>query len=223
MIKVIAHRGASLEAPENTIAAFKRAHMLGAKWIELDVWVTSDHIPIVIHDESVVREDHSYLVTKQPLSFLRKLGQEIPTLEEVMALFENKIDVMVEIKYSGDDYQKDVDAIMKVLHKRKGYIVGSLSPKVVTYIAEKYPDSSLVGIVESEKDYDQFALMEVEVLALNHQLVTREKIHALHQKEIEVWSWTIDDCEHVQELFNMGLDGVITNNVAGMLRHFPQA
>lgn len=93
---IIAHRGASAVAPENTIAAFRRARELGGDGVELDVTLTRDHIPVVIHDDTVDRTTSGNgEVSRMTLSEMKELdagawkgsayrGQSVPTLSEVL-------------------------------------------------------------------------------------------------------------------------------------------
>ena len=107
---VIAHRGASSYAPENTLAAFDLALQMGARHIELDVDMTSDGHVVVIHDDTVDRTTNgSGPVTGHTLAALRALdagswfgaafaGAQIPTLDEVLARYQGRAHVHTEIK-----------------------------------------------------------------------------------------------------------------------------
>ncbi|MQX36005.1 glycerophosphodiester phosphodiesterase [Roseospira navarrensis] len=109
--RVIAHRGASASAPENTLAAFRRAHALGAPWVEFDVKLTADNRPIVFHDDILSRTTNGQgPVAAAPLAALGDLdagqwfdpdfaGELVPTLEEVVDLLaEMGLGANMEIK-----------------------------------------------------------------------------------------------------------------------------
>ena len=114
-VDVIAHRGASAYAPENTIAAFGLAHEMGADWFELDCTLTRDDEIIVIHDDTVDRTtDGTGLVVELTLAELKKLdagtwkdpkyaGERLPTLDESLNFARDRIGVYIEIKDSDDD------------------------------------------------------------------------------------------------------------------------
>jgi len=107
---VIAHRGASMYAPENTIAAFELAVEMGADAIELDTMLTADGTPIVIHDQSLERTTNgSGSVASKSIEEIQLLdagstfdarfdGEKIPTLKEVFSAVGNKILINVELK-----------------------------------------------------------------------------------------------------------------------------
>ncbi len=114
-IEVIAHRGASAKAPENTLAAFRLAHELDAEWFELDCMLTRDGEVIVIHDYTVDRTTNGEgAVRDLTLAEIKTLdagswkhpdyaGEPVPTLAESLDFAKNKIGVYVEIKPCDDD------------------------------------------------------------------------------------------------------------------------
>jgi glycerophosphoryl diester phosphodiesterase len=100
---VSAHRGASAERPENTLAAFRTAIAHGCEGVELDVALTADGVPVVLHDRTVDRTtDGSGEVAELTLEQVRALrtadGEPVPTLAEVLALCAGHVEVNVEIK-----------------------------------------------------------------------------------------------------------------------------
>ncbi len=115
VVEVIAHRGASHDAPENTIAAFALAHEMGADWFELDCYLTRDNVVVVLHDDTLDRTtDGEGPIAVQDLADLRVLdagswkdarfaGEPLPTLGEALDFARNRIGVYVEIKSMADD------------------------------------------------------------------------------------------------------------------------
>jgi len=115
-VEVIAHRGASAQAPENTLAAFRRAIELGADWFELDCTLSKDGAVVVIHDDTVKRTAKGPAkgrVADLTLAELQALdvgswkapefaGERIPTLAESLDLARGEIGVFVEVKHSDD-------------------------------------------------------------------------------------------------------------------------
>lgn len=102
-MEIYAHRGASLEHPENTLTAFARAVELGVEGIELDIHLSADGVPVVLHDETLDRTTNGTgHVGEHTVEQLRALdagnGDYVPTLEEVLALAEGKVRVNIEIK-----------------------------------------------------------------------------------------------------------------------------
>lgn len=114
-VAVIAHRGASAYAPENTLAAFELAVDMGADWYELDCLLAKDGTVMVSHDNDVDRcTDGTGLVTEMTVAELKTLdagswkdpkfaGERMPTLDESLAMAKDRIGVYVEIKSVADD------------------------------------------------------------------------------------------------------------------------
>ena len=120
---VVAHRGYRAKYPENTIAAFEAAIAAEADMIELDICLTSDRIPVVIHDKTLDRTTNSKgLVSAHTLAELKELdagswfgaefkGEAIPTLEELMMKIKGRITVNIEIKPESFEAPAPPDAI----------------------------------------------------------------------------------------------------------------
>lgn len=132
-IEVIAHRGASAYAPENTLISFKRAATLGADWFELDCTLSKDDEIIVIHDDTIDRTtDYSGRVRDLTLKQLKRYdagswfdsqfgGERIPTLDESLDLVNRHIGVYIEIKSSDDD--RDLEGrLLKLAQDRDGLL-----------------------------------------------------------------------------------------------------
>jgi glycerophosphoryl diester phosphodiesterase len=227
-MKIIAHMGASQEAPENTLPAFEKAIEMHADIIEFDVRITQDSIPVVIHDASVgwdceIPENHPIKnLTLQKLQqfdlgqwYLPKFkGERVPTLESVLKL---NASFMVEIKWMGEPFKPDIDLILPYL-EGKNCVVGCMIPEVVNYV--KQQGWHTVGIVQSAPLLEKFIAIHPDILALRFQLIKPGIIERLHDLGIEVWGWTIDDIHQAKVFEEMGLDGIITNNVRGLRNAF---
>ena len=114
-MKIYAHRGASAECPENTLAAFRRAIALGVDGIELDIHLSSDGEPVVIHDETVDRTTNgSGPVAGLTVAELRALnagqGEYVPTLAEVLDVVAGRAHLNIEIKTAAA-----ADAMLRVV------------------------------------------------------------------------------------------------------------
>lgn len=205
-MKIIAHRGASMEAPENTLLAFQRAIQLGADFAECDIRLTKDKVPIVIHDEKIDQA----LICELTFDEI-----EILTLEELLNLNFGKTGLMIEIKEVNS--LLDINIICDVIKKCNSpprFYIGSLEVDIVAYLQKLNRDLPLIGIAEFESQIEAFLLLQPEIMALHYPLLSPERITELHAKNVEVWGWTVDDPGfHIE-----GLDGVITNNVARFLQ-----
>lgn len=227
--KVIAHRGFSSVAPENTLAAFQEAIDAGADYIELDVHKTTDGKIYIIHDGFVGRtcsnnwkgnisEMHSENVEKIRVGYPEKFGEQykdekIPTLEEVLKLAKGKIKVCIEIKIY--DIEEEVLKIVNEFDMKEEVIIFSFHFPVLTKI--RHLDET-IPILFIENTVDEITigyakLLNVSGVGVGYGTeVTKELLDFAHKNKIEIWKWTVDDEIEMEQLIELGIDGLITNN-----------
>lgn len=226
---VIAHRGASLYAPENTIAAFELAVEMGADAIELDTMLTTDGTPIVIHDQSLERTTNGSgsVASKEVAELLlldagsmfdaRFAGEKIPTLEEVFSAVGNKILINVELKNYASPFDR-LPGIVVDLVRDAGLsdrvILSSFNPIALIKAqraSNKIRRAALIGsgpkivrgIIERFTDY--FAL-HPEVSLVDQRMVDNH-----HNAGHKVNVWTVNEESVMMKLLSMGVDGLITD------------
>jgi len=142
---VIAHRGANKEALENSYDAFERAVQAGAHRIELDVHLTRDGHPVVIHDHSlkhmlgIARKVGD--LTRQEISQLKlPNGEGLPFLDEVIERFLNRIELNIEIKGHSSELAEKVGAMLHDHRQREKIIVSCFHREPLEYLADEYPE-----------------------------------------------------------------------------------
>ena len=224
---VIAHRGASGHAPENTLAAYERAVELGAGFIETDLHLTRDARFVAIHDSTLERTTNGRgNVHDFTLGELRKLdagmwfdrqfmGQQIPTLEEILA-FAGKHDVIfyLEVKYDAawGMHHSLVGALQKSQSAARTIVI---SFDESTLSALRQVDSTMMmGLLveEPRKDYTKAAIeLGVRQLCPRASLVTPELVEQAHRLDLQVATWTVDDAQTMRALAATGVDGIMTN------------
>jgi glycerophosphoryl diester phosphodiesterase len=161
-LRIIAHRGASAQAPENTLAAFKRALALGVECMELDVRLTCDGVPVVIHDEDLRRTtDGEGRVAERGLADIRRLSagawfdarfreERVPTLEEVYRLVGGRAELNVEIKGTEDGSRETGLAALRVARASGALgrtIFSSFEPKALQACRAEAPDARVALLV----------------------------------------------------------------------------
>ena len=230
--KVIAHRGNSSQAPENTYASFLQAIELNVEYIECDVQLTKDLIPVIMHDPTT----HGILPNNEVLNIsalnwedLRKLdagswydkrfsGQRILSMEEFLLIPRGKVGAMIEIK---DDTFKEkwmakivAEQMQRLSLHSEQYgpiILGSLNPTLINWLQEDLPDQDFIAIVDQVEDLEKFLQTRSKYFGLRYALATRELIQFLRSKGKEVWTWTVDDAEIAKKLVEDGVQGIISN------------
>jgi glycerophosphoryl diester phosphodiesterase len=224
---VIAHRGASGHAPENTFAAFQRAVELGGTFIETDLHVTRDGRFVAIHDETVERTTNgSGDVRNFTLDELREvdagmwfdrtfMGERIPTLEEVLE-FSREHDVVfyLELKYAavwGMDH-----ALVAALQKAQSAprtIVISFDPATLTPLRRLDPSIMTGLLVEDAKpDCIQSAIdLGARQLCPKVSSVTPELVEKAHRSDLQVVTWTANTLADMRAMMAAGVDGIMTD------------
>jgi glycerophosphoryl diester phosphodiesterase len=226
--KIIAHRGVSNIAPENTLIAFQKAIEFKADYFELDVHKTKDDSIVVIHDSSVDRtssNDKKGEISELNYSDLeafkvgysKKFGtkyqnEKIPTLREALELANGKIKVCIEIKVYG--VEAAVLEIVNDLGMNNDVIIFSFYYPVLAKIRKldkNIPTLYLIGKAD-KLSIDYAKLIEVNAIGVGYgTIVNKAFINFAHSNGIELWKWTVNDDHDMQELIDMGLDGLITN------------
>lgn len=235
--EVVAHRGASAAAPENTLAAVKAAIEAGAHWVEIDVQETADDEIVVIHDSDLKKVGGSPLsVTRSPLGQLRAVDvgswfgpefadQRIPTLEEVLELCRGRAGVIIELKYYGGEraLERRVIEIVERLGMEDQVKAMSLSYKGIQTLHRQRPDWT-VGLLSSVA-MGRLAALDVDFLALNGRAATRSLVRQAHRHGKQVMVWTVNDAVTMATMMGRGADALITDEpalAASMLEEFEQ-
>jgi glycerophosphoryl diester phosphodiesterase len=224
--EIMAHRGASLAAPENTMAAIRTAIDSGAQWVEIDVQETADGKVIVIHDRDLKKIGRTPLgVATSTLEELQEIdigswfGEEfsderIPTLEQVLRLCKDRIRVNIELKYYGAQQQLEqrVADIVDANAMADQVIIMSLRLDGIREMRRLRPDWTL-GLLSSVA-VGNLAALEVDFLALNARFASRHLIRRMHDQGKDIMVWTVNDPVGMSTMASRGVDVIITDEPA---------
>jgi glycerophosphoryl diester phosphodiesterase len=228
---VVAHRGASGLAPENTLAAFRLAVELGTPAVECDVHLSADGQVVVIHDPTVDRTTNgSGAVETLSFDALRALdagswfgarfaGERIPTLAEALAACAGRSRLFVELKVGGGVplIAGAVAAIAAAPSTEVAII--SFDPQIVAGMAQRRPDLPLGFLVSARQVGRQGPAAVVGAardlgagfLSPQYSAATPELIAAARQAGLAVSVWTVDDPADMRRLAAAGVDAITTN------------
>lgn len=227
-IVCIAHRGNSKEAPENTSAAFQQAVNLGSDLLEVDVHLTKDEVPVIMHDLHLTRttsKDYGHEISNLTFCEAQQFdigawfgkeyaGEKILSLEDAMSRYLEKIGFMIEIKAGSATPHKLVKAVMRVVsqfkEKSKIYI-GSLSAEIGHILKESQTSYPIIGIIETESEFVLHEQYKPEIVAVSYQLLNQKKFRELRQDGKTVWVWTVDNPQLMHHFVQLRVDGIITN------------
>jgi glycerophosphoryl diester phosphodiesterase len=231
-VLAIAHRGFSSAAPENTLAAFKKAIEAGSDMIELDVHLSKDGQVVVIHDDTLKRTTSGIgKVSDFSLQELKQLdagkwfgsrffGERIPTLKEVLELTRGKIPIHIELKegdlgrYTITDLaDRSLDEVEKAGLVDQ-VLFGSFSLSAVDRIREKHPRLPVALICNKTWDLPQDATggRPIPILSSSGKVLNQANASKARQQGMKVFVWTLDKEEHMEQFLNVGVDGIITNH-----------
>jgi glycerophosphoryl diester phosphodiesterase len=223
---IFAHRGASAEAPENTLAAFRRALALKVDGIELDVHLTRDGVPVVFHDLDLRRLTSATgrITTKtwRELTGLRVAGAEsIPRLVDVLRLTRGRAVVQIELK-AGVSVAPVIRAIRQA-RALEWVILASFIPGLVRDAARLAPTVPRMLISEGRGTpaslARQLAAVGASGLSVNHRAVRDAAwVHYFHARGYAFWCWTVNDTRTARRLAGWGIDALLGDNPALLKR-----
>jgi glycerophosphoryl diester phosphodiesterase len=226
---IIAHRGASEQAPENTMAAFKRAMELGAGGIELDVHLSKDSHLVVTHDEQVDRTSNGKgLVRDKTLSELKSLdfgswfsesfkGEKILELHEILELIRDWDGILnIEIKNGPIFYPGIENAVSKAIAKfnrLQSTIVSSFNHYSLVEIRKINPAVRtaplyMAGLFEPWEYARRIGACAIHPLFYN---IVPDVMMGCKMNGIMVNPFTVDQPEYIKAMVAAGVDGIITN------------
>jgi glycerophosphoryl diester phosphodiesterase len=213
-----AHRGASGHAPENTLAAFRKAVELGAEWIELDVYAVRGEL-LVIHDHRLERTtDGTGYVTRRSLDYLRSLdagnGEKIPFLTEVLDATARKVKINIELK--GPKTAGPVCELIGYYVRKRGlryddFLLSSFEHGQLRQAGEIRPEIRLSPNLKGKRLQYNLGGARPYSIHFDMAYASRELIDKIHRKGCPAFVFTANSLEEVRRLKALGADGVFTN------------
>jgi glycerophosphoryl diester phosphodiesterase len=230
MAKLIAHRGASAEAPENTLASLEKAFSIGVDFVEVDVHLSKDGVPVVIHDPIVTRTTNAVAprkICEMDFAEINELdaggwfdnefeGQKIPTLTDVIKTTRGKAGLMIELKEHKQP-ELFVTHVLKAFKEAKvrlssKILIGSFSIDIYKEIRRQAKGCHPIAIIEQTSQLPAFKRVGIQNIAMWYKLLNPPMIDSLHEEGINVWAFTVDNPEVAQFLLAIKTDGIITND-----------
>lgn len=230
-IRVIAHRGFSSRAPENTLAAVRQAIAVGADMVEVDVTVTADGHVICLHDDTLDRTtDGSGRAAETTLAEIRRLdagswfspeyaGERVPTLAEVLDTVRNRILINVEIKPEavGHGVVPRVAELI-VAHGMTGDVmVSSFSPEALRRMKTTEPAIVTACLFNDELHAGRDPLEILQETGargfnLSARQVTPDIVERCHRHGVPVAVYTVNRRRQMRRLVAMGVDAIFTDH-----------
>ena len=231
--KVIGHRGAKAYAPENTLESIETAASLGVAWVELDVKLTRDNVPIIFHDETLERTTNgSGAVAQTDYEDIRQLeagswfadsfaGIKIPTLEEAVdVLLRHKLGLNLEIKpcpgREKETAEIALDHLSQYWDDLDNLLISSFQHVSLEASRDLAPDFArglLIGGQEMPENWmDVAQYLDVATINLGSELVTRAVADDVMDLEKPLLVYTVNDPMQARSLQKLGVDGFFSDN-----------
>jgi glycerophosphoryl diester phosphodiesterase len=223
---VVAHRGGSVAAPENTLAAFRTAIAHGVTAAECDVHLSADGAVVVIHDPTLDRTTNGTgPVAAKTLAELRALdagawmspafaGEHIPELRELLALAAGRLTLLVELKADAG-LEDEVVALLAAEHRSDVILTSfdperlartkTLSPSLATLLLGRHHRPGPPILVETAVE------LEAAAVGVEQDGIDRAFVEAAHRAGLGVFAWTVNDTDAARRLAGLGVDGIITD------------
>lgn len=213
---IVAHRGGSSSARENTIAAFEEAIALQADLVELDVRATQDGVLIVHHDPVIQQQPIETLTWAE----VQHLDADVPTLEMTIACCKGRIRLNVEIKKPG--YEGEVVQQLQQHLSQHEFVITSFYLAVIRAVKESssiavsigflMDHETLLALAEEEFLGQYLQAMGIGFVAPSWQIVDSPLLSKIIPPQIPFWVWTVNDVETMQKLLkNQRVEAIVTD------------
>jgi len=224
-ILIIGHRGASATYPANTLKAFKKAIELNADYVEFDIHITKDDEIVIIHDSDTYNTTGvKGLVKDMTLEQIKQLdageGEKIPTLQELISIARNKIGLQIEIKATNL-----LEKLLGVLKKEDLLdtpIISSFMIDELLKLKQLNPNLKVGLLTPVELKKPNLIKRKIEKIAKNnfyslhpyYSNTDKEIVDFAHERGLKVIVWTVNDRKNIENLIEIGVDGIITDDIS---------
>ena len=236
-MRIIGHRGARGEAPENTLGGFQYIQDLGIRAVEFDVRQLKDHALIIMHDDQFIRttgqDKYLYECTIEDLNHYNHAVtwsewnkvETTPLLDQTLKIIENFDHIEVEVK-AVQTLQEADRLTLSLQQQLKGFehkaVITSFDPKIHQSLKQQNSNFKRGLLIEHDmkfKAIDQALNLGCCQIGWMNPLATDEIIKATQNVKLDISVWTVNDVERAKQLKALGVNGIITDVPKLMLQH----
>ena len=228
---VIAHRGASAYAPENTLAAFEKAAALGSRVIEFDVMINSSGDPFIFHDEKISRTTNGTgLFTQLSSNDVENLdagrwfskryaGEKIPSLKEALLwLVDNDLQANIELKPTANNLEQTTLAVVTDLNRfwpmdRPLPLISSFEWEALALCRSIFPELPLGMLMHEWNDQwlQRAKDLQCSSVNVNRRILTQARVEAIRDAGFAVSAYTVNSYRLANKLFSWGVNAVFSD------------
>ena len=223
-ILIIAHRGASSIAPPNTLKAFRKAIELKADFIEFDVHQSNDGELVIIHDAYISHRDgQKRFIKNMVLKELKNIdigeGEKIPTLKELIRIAKGNIGLQCEVK--APNFSKKLVSILKQEDLIETSIISSFMLNELIEL-QKLDSNLKLGLLIPPETKPIRILNKFTQKAIDNNFfavhpyfksINEDYVKSIHEHNMMVNVWTVNEESDMKKLFKMGVDGIISDDI----------
>jgi glycerophosphoryl diester phosphodiesterase len=231
MVKVIGHRGASEDAPENTLSSVKESFKQGSDGVEIDIRLTKDNHVVCIHDKNSLRTSGEFLIISETkFNALKKLdvgswkskkwkNERIPLLEEVLKVIPDKKEIFIEVKTGTEIIEPLINVLNRSNINLSDVSIISFNREVIKKIKSRMSEitGNLLIAFDPEVNLEQGlgdllkSINADGVGAQNHQNLNSSLVKEVHNLRKKIHVWTVNDQEEANKFELMGISSITTN------------
>lgn len=229
--KIIGHRGAAAYAPENTLEGIHTAADMGVEWVELDVKLTKDQVPVIFHDDTLERTSNGSgplaALTYEDLKNLECgswfsgsfAGIKIPTLEEALeVIIDRNLGLNLEIKpcpgRERDTAEATLDVLSQIWDEHDRLLISSfslVSLETALIMAQDWPRALLIGEDWPDNLAEIKDFLDLSCINVSARTAQREQVEEIIDMALPVLAYTVNDPEEARRLLRWGIDGVFSD------------
>ena len=231
-VLIIAHRGASARAPENTLAAVRAAAVTGARMVEVDVQMTHDERLVIFHDDRLERTTNgSGRLARQRYAALARLdagrwrhprfmGERIPLLSQLLRYSPRRLAINLELKRT----PRRAALLRRLTHglrrvaDRQRLLLSSFDPALLRPLRASALARALIADRDPEASLGRAIRLGCVAWHPHYSLLSRRRVARAHAAGLRVHAWTVDRADQARRLLRLGVDGLFTNDPAALCR-----
>lgn len=219
-VKVAAHRGIHKYYPENSIPAIQEAINMGVDIVEIDIRVSEDGIPVLMHDRSLARTTgHNYPVDNLTLQELQRFnllykgkpsGYKIPSLEEVLELTKGKIILNLDFKTDELKPMRDTYDLISKHQMEKAIIFTINDLKIIPELYKLNPEIRIMPVAFSWKKINKVLDYEyVDIIQLYHRPYSKRTIRKIEDRQMEIWVNSLNKFDKMEKEQRNGFEKLL--------------
>lgn len=229
-IQIIAHRGASRYAPENSRASFDLAIAMGAQVIECDIAFSQDLVPCIFHDDRLERTSNGHgFINQSNWDELKQLdigswfsakfkGESILSLAELMQWQDNHSHLVLNLEIKTlaiENIVSHVSQILQIVGSRPKIIFSSFQPEILDYLhtIQEPHDRAFLSTRWSSKKLTRASQMGCKQINIANYGVTSTMIEFTHMQGLKIGVYTVNSAHRIIELKQLGVDAVFTDDL----------